>query len=270
MNRATIAGIVQKDPVLDTAPTGEKTLTMRVVVPGMGRGAPGSIAVREYGDAAEKAAEALHAGDGVLVDGRMSHMTIGHPDGAREQHYELVGRAQEVPLSESDQDISPAIRANRVAFTGRLTQDPELRSTPGGTSMCRMRIAVDGMGAEDRDAPGFINVTEFGKQGEASARRLTKGWLVAFDGRLDHQVWETDDQPRETHAVIGRVEHLSPPRANGDRDREQDRARGQEGTVDPRTPGAASRTPVPGLPGAATEQLAASGAGVGIGDDIPF
>ena len=49
MNRATIAGIVEDDPVLSATPTGEPTLSMRVAVPGMGRGETGSIPVRQYG-----------------------------------------------------------------------------------------------------------------------------------------------------------------------------------------------------------------------------
>jgi single-strand DNA-binding protein len=264
MNRATIAGIVEDDPVLSVAPTGEHMLSMRVEVPGMGRGESGSIAVRQYGEAAALAAQQLEAGAGVLVDGRVSHMTVGGQD----QHYEIVGRAQELPVEQVDGEPTAAVVSNRVAFTGRLTQDPELRSTTSGTSVCRMRLAVDGMGAAGRDAAGFINVTEFGKQGEASARRLSKGWLVAFDGRLDHQSWETDGGQRETHGVIGRVEHLVPPRASGDRERELGGDRQQETTVDPREPGSAARTSTPGLPGAATEQLVRAGAGVE--DDVPF
>jgi single stranded DNA-binding protein len=269
MNRATIAGIVEDDAVLSAGPIGEQTLLMRVAVPGMARGETGSIAVRQYGEAATRAAEQLTAGSGVLVDGRVSHMAAGSQD----QHYEVVGLTQPLRVEQVDGEPTVAVASNRVAFTGRLTQDPELRSTPNGTSVCRMRLAVDGMGAAGRDAAGrdaagFINVTEFGKPGEASARRLGKGWLVAFDGRLDHQTWEKDGQERETHGVIGRVEHLAPPRASGDRERELDADRQQETTVDPREPGSASRTATPGLPGAATEQLISAGAGVE--DDIAF
>lgn len=263
MNRATIAGIVQGDPVLSAEPTGEQTLSMQVAVPGMGRGTA-TIAVRQYGEAATKAAEQLQAGSGVLVDGRVSHMDAGGPD----QHYEVIGRTQQLLVEPGDGEPTTAVVSNRVALTGRLTQDPELRNAPNGTSVCRMRLAVDGMGAAGRDAAGFVNVTEFGKPGEASARRLTKGWLVAFDGRLDHQAWKQDGQDRDTHGVVGRVEHLAPPRAAGDRERELDADRQQQTTVDPREPGAATQTATPGLPGAATEQPISAAAGVK--DDIGF
>ncbi len=264
MNRATIAGIVQDDPVLSAGPAGEQTVSMLVAVPGMGRGEGASIVVRQSGDAAARAVEQLHAGSGVLVDGRVSHITGGGQD----PRYEVVGRGQQLAVEHVDGQPTVAVASNRVVLTGRLTQDPELRSTPSGTAVCRMRVAVDGMGAAGRDAAGFINVTEFGKAGEASARRLGKGWLVAFDGRLDHQSWEKDGVHRETLGVVGRVEHLAPPRASGDSDRELDTDRQLESTVNPRQPGSASRTATPGRPGAATEQLVSAGAQVK--DDIEF
>jgi single-strand DNA-binding protein len=264
MNRATIAGVLEGDPVLSHAPTGEETVSMLVRVPRMSRGDDGVIAVRVTGEAAVLQADGVGQGSIVLVSGRLSHQTINAADGGKDQHYEVVGRAQELPGINDPQSM---IASNQVAFTGRLTRDPELRTTPSGTSMCRIRIAVDGMGAAGIDSPGFIDVTEFGKQGEASARRLSKGWLVAVEGRLNHQTWETDGRPRQTHSVIGWVEHLSAPRASGDREQEVEREQAQ--TVDPREPGSASRTPRPGLPGrAASEQLAQVGGA--IGDDIAF
>jgi single-strand DNA-binding protein len=106
---------------------------------------------------------------------------------------------------------------NRVTITGRLTQDPELRSLQNGGSVCKMRLAVDGM-APGRDT-GFVNVTEFGASGEASANRLSKGWLVAVEGRLEQQRWEQDGHKRHDYGIVGHVEHLAAPRNDG-RERE--------------------------------------------------
>jgi len=263
MNRARVAGILEEDPVLSTAPTGEPTVAMRISVPSMARNnEPGSIAIRQYGERAIATAEGLREGSGALINGRLSHMTVRNGE-LTDQHYEVVGRVDELPVTEEG---NPLLAANQVEFTGRLTRDPELRSTPSGTSVCRMRIAVDGMGSGGRDSTGYVDVTEWGAQGEASARRLSKGWLVAVEGRLDHQVWDKDGRSRETHSVVGRVEHLAPKRAAGNRDR--DLGAEEEQTVDPREPGAATRAPVPGVPTAVTEQAAM--AAVGVEDDIPF
>ena len=102
---------------------------------------------------------------------------------------------------------------NSVQITGRLTEDPKLISSDEATSVCRLRLAVKGMGRGDRQAVGYINATVFGAAGEAAARTLTKGWLVAVDGRLQVNEWTgQDDVKRHEHSVVGNVEFLSAPR----------------------------------------------------------
>jgi len=101
---------------------------------------------------------------------------------------------------------------NRYICTGRLTRDPELRDLSAGKTVCDLRVAVDGMGRAGE--PGYINVSVFGKPGEAAAEYLTKGWLVAIDGRLQFSEWETDaGEKRHDHTVVGNVEFLAAPRS---------------------------------------------------------
>ena len=100
---------------------------------------------------------------------------------------------------------------NKYICTGRLTKDPELRSLPSGDKVCQLRVAVDGM-ARGREV-GFINVSVFGKAGEAAAQYLAKGWLVAVDGRLELGQWETDaGERRHDYNVVGNVEFLTAPK----------------------------------------------------------
>ena len=99
---------------------------------------------------------------------------------------------------------------NTVQLTGRLTRDPELVQLDSG-SVCRMRLAIENMG---RNETGYVDVSTFGKAGEAAARVLSKGWLVAVDGRLDYRHWVADDGAnRSAIGVIGNVEFLAAPRA---------------------------------------------------------
>jgi single-strand DNA-binding protein len=91
-----------------------------------------------------------------------------------------------------------ATNINRVVMTGNLTADPELRSTPGGTSVCSLRIACntrrkDNATGEWVDKPNYFNVTVWGAQGENAARYLAKGRPVAIDGRLEWREWEAQD-----------------------------------------------------------------------------
>src|SRR4051812_50059208 len=79
---------------------------------------------------------------------------------------------------------------NRVVLVGNLTKDPELRHTPSGTAVCKLRLAVntrqkDGATGEWGDKPNYFDVTVWGNQGESCAQYLAKGRPVAVDGRLD-------------------------------------------------------------------------------------
>ncbi len=97
-----------------------------------------------------------------------------------------------------------------IQLTGRLTRDPELVHLDTGT-VCRTRLAIENMG---RNETGYVDVSTFGKAGEAAARVLTTGWLVAVDGRLDYRHWVADDGAnRSAIGVIGNVEFLDAPRA---------------------------------------------------------
>ena len=98
-----------------------------------------------------------------------------------------------------------------ITCTGRLTREPELRELPNGGTVCKLRLAVDDM-ARGRDT-GYINVSTFGKPGDAAAQVLSTGWLVAVDGRLEYHEWEQDGKTRHDYEVIGSVEFLTAPRA---------------------------------------------------------
>jgi single-strand DNA-binding protein len=100
---------------------------------------------------------------------------------------------------------------NRIICTGRLTKDPELRQVSEELTVCQLRLAVDGMG-RGREV-GYINVSVFGKAGEAAAQYLAKGWLVAVDGRIELGQWETEGgEKRHDYTVVGNVEFLTAPR----------------------------------------------------------
>jgi len=95
---------------------------------------------------------------------------------------------------------------NRVVLTGNLTRDPELRSTPGGTAVCKLGIAVNtrrkGSDGQWEEKPNYFRVTVFGRQAESCASYLKKGRPVAIDGRLEWSSWENEGQKRESIDII--------------------------------------------------------------------
>jgi single-strand DNA-binding protein len=97
-----------------------------------------------------------------------------------------------------------ATNINRVVLTGNLTRDPELRSTPSGTSVCSLRVACNtrrkDASGEWVDKPNYFDVTVWGAQGENCATYLSKGRPVAVDGRLEWREWE-DQNGNKRQAV---------------------------------------------------------------------
>lgn len=96
---------------------------------------------------------------------------------------------------------------NRVVLIGRLTNDPELRSLPSGTSVCGLRIACNtsrkSPEGEYMEKPNFFNVNVFGATGESVHRYMSRGRRVAIDGRLDWHEWETSEGvKRQTVEIV--------------------------------------------------------------------
>ena len=96
---------------------------------------------------------------------------------------------------------------NRVVVSGNLTRDPELRQLPGGSSVCKLRIAVNTR-KKDRDTnqwndvPNYFDVTVWGSQGENCAQFLAKGRPVGIDGRLEWREWEQEGVKRQAVEII--------------------------------------------------------------------
>ena len=91
-----------------------------------------------------------------------------------------------------------ASNVNVVVITGNLTRDPELRSTGGGTSVCEMRVAVNGRRKDAQsgqwvDKANYFDVVVFGAQADNCATYLQRGRPVAIEGRLDWREWEAKD-----------------------------------------------------------------------------
>jgi len=98
------------------------------------------------------------------------------------------------------------IDVNRVFLAGRLTRDPELRYTSGGTAVVTLRLACNrrfrGRNGEDRDEVLYIDVVAWGKTAENCAQYLSKGRPVFVEGRLQSRSWEKDGQKRTTVEVV--------------------------------------------------------------------
>jgi len=105
---------------------------------------------------------------------------------------------------------------NRVVLVGRLTRDPELRTTTTGKSVCDFSIAVNkhikpSDGSSDAD---FFRVNCWEKTAEYVSNYLHKGRLVAVDGRLQARKFtDKDGNNREIVEIVAdTVQGLDRPR----------------------------------------------------------
>jgi single-strand DNA-binding protein len=96
---------------------------------------------------------------------------------------------------------------NRVILTGNLTADPELSTLPSGTSVCKLRLAVnrrykDQSSGEWTEKPNYFDIKVWGAQGENCANYLSKGRPVAIDGRLEWSEWESQDGGKRSKVEV--------------------------------------------------------------------
>jgi len=98
---------------------------------------------------------------------------------------------------------------NKVMVIGNLTADPELRSTPSGTQVCELRLAVNRAsggqnGTERREEVTFLDVTCWARTAEIAAQYLRRGHSVFIEGRLQVDSWEdkTTGQKRSRTRII--------------------------------------------------------------------
>ena len=104
---------------------------------------------------------------------------------------------------------------NRVAISGNLTRDPELRQTAGGMAILGFGVAVNDrhknqQTGEWEDYPNFIDCAMFGSRAEKLQPYLAKGTKVAIDGKLRWSQWERDGQKRsKVEGIVDEIEFMS-------------------------------------------------------------
>lgn len=96
---------------------------------------------------------------------------------------------------------------NSVILMGRLTADPELRTTQTGRSVCSFSIAVDrnyAKSGEERKTD-FINIVAWESQANFITRYFNKGSMIAISGQLQTRQYEDKTGARRTaYEVVAR------------------------------------------------------------------
>lgn len=117
---------------------------------------------------------------------------------------------------------------NRVVLVGRLTKDPEFRTTPSGVDVANFTLAVNRnfKNKNGEQQADFINVVVFKKQAENVNNYLFKGSLAGVDGRIQSRSYENKEGQRifVTEVAADSVQFLEPKGNNN----QQNVSRGQQ------------------------------------------
>jgi len=165
---------------------------------------------------------------------------------------------------------------NRVMLLGNLGADPELRTTPGGQAILKLRLATTETYLDRQNVrqerTEWHRVTVWGKRGEALGKFLTKGDRIFVEGRIQTSSYEKNGEKRYSTDIIANNIILS----GGGRGRGEGASRGEGGGGGK----PASREPEGGGAEPPFDDFADPGAGGGGGggggaagggdDDIPF
>lgn len=106
---------------------------------------------------------------------------------------------------------------NRVVQVGRLTKDPDLKTSQSGISVVNFTLAVNRpFKSQDGQDADFFNIVAFRKQADNVAQYLKKGSLAGVDGRLQSRTYENKDGQRVfvTEIVADSVQFLEPKGSN--------------------------------------------------------
>jgi single-strand DNA-binding protein len=147
---------------------------------------------------------------------------------------------------------------NKVILVGNLGQDPESRTTPGGTTVTNIRVATtdswtDKASGEKKEQTEWHTVVMWSRLGEIAAEYLRKGSQVYIEGRLQTRKWQ-DKQGNDRYSteIVASDMQMLGGRGGGGGAMQETRDTREGGTK------------------AAAAAPAGAGAGADFDDDIPF
>jgi len=106
---------------------------------------------------------------------------------------------------------------NKVLLIGYLTADPDVKATPKGTYVAKLRLATHSYAGKDDEGKAkehteFHHLVAFGKIAEFAGQYLQKGRLIYAHGRLQTSSW--DDQAGQkryrTEVVVEEIHFVGP------------------------------------------------------------
>jgi single-strand DNA-binding protein len=124
---------------------------------------------------------------------------------------------------------------NRVILIGRLTANPELKTTPAGKSVATFRLATNRVWTDQQgkknEATEFHNIVLWGRSAEVVKQFATKGSELMVEGRIMTRTWEDKEGARRyTTEIVGENIQLGGRPAGAGKSGEGDDGAGEAAT----------------------------------------
>lgn len=163
---------------------------------------------------------------------------------------------------------------NKVILIGRLGQDPEVRMTPNGQTVCSLRLATSESWMKDgnkEERTEWHRIVVWGRQAELAGKYLKKGRSCFIEGKLQTRSWDDQQSGQKrysTEIVANNIQFL-----------DSGTGRGSDATSNQQefSPDAGSDNPFfgggPSYEASSNNRAAASssaGQNIDLDDDVPF
>ena len=110
------------------------------------------------------------------------------------------------------------MNVNKVIIIGRLTRDPELRTTSSGQTVANLSVATSrqwkDQSGQKQEKTDFHSVVAWGRQGEVIGQYFIKGQEIYVEGRLETRSWddkETGKKMYRTEIILEKFEFGAKP-----------------------------------------------------------
>ena len=104
---------------------------------------------------------------------------------------------------------------NKIFIIGRLTQDPEVRTTTSGQNVTTLNMATNRVwtdkAGQKQEAVEFHRVVAWGRLGDIAGQYLKKGGLAMIEGRIQTRSWmDQNNNKRYMTEIIAESLQLGP------------------------------------------------------------
>lgn len=229
LNRAQIIGHLTQDPEIRQTPAGVSVGDLNLMTKSKFINLEGKVQIvtafhnvvvwRGLADLSQKY---LRKGKQVYLAGRIQTESWEDQDGNKKYKTKVIAEDlilldPKTPLPVLSDDVEIGGGLNRGEILGNMCRDPELRTTPNGSSVCSFGVATNeqwkGQDGTQQERTEFHNVVVWGKLAEQVSASITKGRKVYISGRLQTRSWETPDGVKKytTELIADSVTSLGHP-----------------------------------------------------------